>query len=475
MPRCSGIPSTMTAPPPRGRGKGRFFAWLPEGTEAKDNAANHRGDGLVVVVPHRFAFGCGVLDSGGARRATRCANAEFSRRVASVRPPTSFVVEGCASQTVRCQSCNDAATERVEQLDEDTNVRTRPAGRRCRISPQRRGGDDQAGLPPAHDRVRSDAVRVGSEVERRGGSADALALSETTLRSRPARLDGVGGVVGDSPSRPGCERLTRGEASAPRHLTRSKTHGGRTALLGALLAAQIGCKSQPFACRGDDECGAGRCESVGYCSFPNPLCPSGWQFGAHAPPWLAERCLPVDAEAQDGSTSAATTTTATTATASTSTTGGASTSVSADADSDTLVPTASVGDATTLSATSSSSSSGALDPTTHDGGGSDGTGDSMDPYPPCPSGRDEECPSGFNCIPLLNAGEIIGTYCGSMDCDAGRDCPSPTGGNAIPMCTQLSTPVCTLTCPDGEACPAGMLCFSGSSGATACAWGAGAP
>ena len=51
-----------------------------------------------------------------------------------------------------------------------------------------------------------------------------------------------------------------------------------------------------FTCLDDSSCAnggqAGRCESTGYCSFPDATCTSGRRYGELAPTGLANLCLP---------------------------------------------------------------------------------------------------------------------------------------------------------------------------------------
>jgi hypothetical protein len=51
-----------------------------------------------------------------------------------------------------------------------------------------------------------------------------------------------------------------------------------------------------FGCGGDEQCveegRAGACESTGFCSFPDPSCPSGRRYGVHAGDGLARSCVP---------------------------------------------------------------------------------------------------------------------------------------------------------------------------------------
>jgi len=74
-------------------------------------------------------------------------------------------------------------------------------------------------------------------------------------------------------------------------------------LLGAALLGLTACNSESavFQCEAADECAGGTCQPSGYCSFPDPSCPSGQVYGTLAPAWLAERCVPVEEHADDSS------------------------------------------------------------------------------------------------------------------------------------------------------------------------------
>jgi len=59
------------------------------------------------------------------------------------------------------------------------------------------------------------------------------------------------------------------------------------------LLALAGCRiHEPFACTLDAHCGAGgRCEPVGYCSFPDAACADGRRYDELARDELAGRCV----------------------------------------------------------------------------------------------------------------------------------------------------------------------------------------
>ncbi|HEY5921895.1 MAG TPA: hypothetical protein VIV11_09510 [Kofleriaceae bacterium] len=76
---------------------------------------------------------------------------------------------------------------------------------------------------------------------------------------------------------------------------------GRLLLMAATLA---GCRATgTFVCEADEHCrlgmDTGRCEPMGYCSFPDHMCPSGYRYDDSAGPDYAGRCVgeatPVDA------------------------------------------------------------------------------------------------------------------------------------------------------------------------------------
>lgn len=81
---------------------------------------------------------------------------------------------------------------------------------------------------------------------------------------------------------------------------------GTLALSGAGV---VGCQSSTFACQSDGACPAGRCESQGWCSFPDASCPSGFRFADHAALGLAGTCVDVAAKGTETGTTGMTTTT----------------------------------------------------------------------------------------------------------------------------------------------------------------------
>jgi hypothetical protein len=65
----------------------------------------------------------------------------------------------------------------------------------------------------------------------------------------------------------------------------------------AVVAGGVGACASPgaFECEADGQCQdggrLGRCESSGWCSFPDPSCDSGHKYGAHAGDGLASSCV----------------------------------------------------------------------------------------------------------------------------------------------------------------------------------------
>ncbi|MCB9567742.1 MAG: hypothetical protein H6710_11125 [Myxococcales bacterium] len=84
-----------------------------------------------------------------------------------------------------------------------------------------------------------------------------------------------------------------------------------TGLLGGLVGACTTASS--YACSSDAQCvsagGQGTCEASGYCSFPDPGCPSGKRYGEYGEGGLGGSC--VDGEGSSSTTSVTTTSTST--------------------------------------------------------------------------------------------------------------------------------------------------------------------
>ncbi|MEM6994876.1 MAG: hypothetical protein AAF721_30460 [Myxococcota bacterium] len=86
-----------------------------------------------------------------------------------------------------------------------------------------------------------------------------------------------------------------------------------TKIVGAAIGALVGlaCPSDSFDCEGDHTCqnsdGDGVCTDLGYCAFPDDVCPSGLQYGEAAPAHLAGQCVPAQGTTGGSDTASATT------------------------------------------------------------------------------------------------------------------------------------------------------------------------
>ncbi len=67
----------------------------------------------------------------------------------------------------------------------------------------------------------------------------------------------------------------------------------------ACIAGALSCTPATFICAHAKACGpSARCEALGFCSFPDEACESGYRYGAHSGAEYASRCVP----ASSGST-----------------------------------------------------------------------------------------------------------------------------------------------------------------------------
>ncbi len=138
-------------------------------------------------------------------------------------------------------------------------------------------------------------------------------------------------------------------------------------ILGVLAGLTLASCSSPsnFACSEDTQCVSGGvsgfCEDAGYCSFPDPSCPSGRRYGNAAPDLLAQTCVDRSGSSGMVDTGAmASTSTSTTVTPSSEASSDATTSsTTAPATTD---PTTSTSTSSTSSAESSSESTGVTEP-----------------------------------------------------------------------------------------------------------------
>ncbi len=66
-------------------------------------------------------------------------------------------------------------------------------------------------------------------------------------------------------------------------------------LLAISVVLAAGCVGPfEYPCAGSADCGDGRCEPAGFCSFDDPECASGHRYDAYASDQLADRCVPLD-------------------------------------------------------------------------------------------------------------------------------------------------------------------------------------
>lgn len=143
-----------------------------------------------------------------------------------------------------------------------------------------------------------------------------------------------GGRAGSGPARPrGRPRVVASVPAMRAMQSRSRTAAG-LALAVALVRVGPGCGESSFVCEGDESCAGlpgGQCEANGYCSAPDPDCPAGRRYAAHAGA-LSGHCV------GDEATGPGTTATSATDDASTSIDGG-ETSPSSGSDSTGSDPT----------------------------------------------------------------------------------------------------------------------------------------
>lgn len=100
--------------------------------------------------------------------------------------------------------------------------------------------------------------------------------------------------------------------------------------MAGLLAATLGCtNSTEFNCQDDKDCSSdGQCEPSGFCSFPDPQCPSGRRYGELAGVGLENECVVPGETAGSSGTAGGTTSETSSAQTSESTTTGSVTSSS---------------------------------------------------------------------------------------------------------------------------------------------------
>lgn len=66
--------------------------------------------------------------------------------------------------------------------------------------------------------------------------------------------------------------------------------------MASVVLALASCgNAEVFACSDDSSCPDGRCEPIGYCSFPASDCESGWRYGGFSGPFSGQCVMPMDA------------------------------------------------------------------------------------------------------------------------------------------------------------------------------------
>jgi hypothetical protein len=71
----------------------------------------------------------------------------------------------------------------------------------------------------------------------------------------------------------------------------------RRAVIAALCGLALAClKPRGYRCEEDSNCDldgkTGRCQDTGYCSYPDPDCPSGQRYEPDAGAGLGDACVP---------------------------------------------------------------------------------------------------------------------------------------------------------------------------------------
>ena len=227
------------------------------------------------------------------------------------------------------------------------------------------------------------------------------------------------------------------------------------------------CSPAAFLCEEHPECGPeGQCQPIGYCSFPDPACPSGQRFGDAAAE-LSGAC--VDAQTGgDGETSDGSAGEATAGPGSTMTVGGSGDSSGAvsgasqgTGDGEDSLEGDTGSDGVAESGTDPSSDEGAQTGTTSaDTTTTSATTGSVegDPYGMCPACEypDATCLMGMSGVSIC-----------APPCTDQSGCPDPVDPEFDTKCLDLGdgTSWCVIDC-NGQACPTGMTCAPNN----VCAW-----
>lgn len=228
-------------------------------------------------------------------------------------------------------------------------------------------------------------------------------------------------------------------------------------VVGCALAGALGCGvDETFRCQAHSQCAnagvVGRCEPVGYCSFPDDDCATGHAFGPLAGEGLAGHCVDPTDNAND-STAGSSPGTGTTdsrdddadsqsaTSANPADTGGVDSEEDGDADADADADAGSESDGSDTSAEGTT-------------GGANTCGNGvLDPGEPC----DGSPPRGVTCFDF-------GLWAGSLAC--GADCVVDTNGCTNPVCGSQAPPPRTACPAECDRCDAAAGCsiYCGAGG-----------